>query len=40
MFTGMYWPLVGGFVAFVLLAVFMGWLMDPDRHRDADGDHH
>jgi hypothetical protein len=28
----MYWPLIGGFIAFVLLAVFMGWLMDTSRH--------
>jgi hypothetical protein len=32
MFMSMYWPLVGGFVAFVLLAVLMGWIMDTDRH--------
>jgi hypothetical protein len=40
MFTAMYWPLIGGFVAFVLLAVFMGWLMDTDRHGNADRDGH
>lgn len=32
----MFWPLLGGFVAFVLLAVLMGWLMDTDRRGDAD----
>jgi hypothetical protein len=33
----MYWPLIGGFVAFVLFAVFMGWLMDGSRRgRDVD----
>ena len=32
MFPSMYWPLVGGFIAFVLLAVLMGWIMDTDRH--------
>ncbi len=26
----MYWPLIGGFIAFVLLAIFMGWVMDTD----------
>jgi hypothetical protein len=32
----MYWPLIGGFIAFVLLAVLLGWILDPDRHR-GDG---
>jgi hypothetical protein len=36
----MYWPLIGGFIAFVLLALIMGWIMDPSRRRDVDGDHH
>ena len=35
----MFIPLICGFVVFVLFAVFMGWVMDPDRHHDADGDH-
>jgi len=40
MLCAMYWPLVGGFVAFILFAVLMGWIMDPDRHGGRDGDHH
>ncbi len=32
----MFWPLIGGLVAFVLFAVLMGWLMDTDRRGDAD----
>ena len=40
MFRTMYWPLIGGFVAFVLISVLMGWIMDPDRHGDGDGDRH
>jgi hypothetical protein len=36
----MYWPLIGGFIAFVLLAVFLGWLMDPSRHDGAGRDGH
>jgi F0F1-type ATP synthase assembly protein I len=28
----MYWPLLGGFIAFVLIAVILGWILDPDRH--------
>jgi hypothetical protein len=28
----MFWPLIGGFIAFVLFAVLMGWIMDaPSR---------
>jgi hypothetical protein len=33
----MFWPLIAGFVAFVLLAVFMGWVMDTSRHGERDG---
>jgi hypothetical protein len=41
MFTAMYWPLIGGFIAFVLLAVLLGWVMDTSRHGgDADHDRH
>jgi hypothetical protein len=36
----MYWPLIGGFVAFVLFAILMGWLMDPSRRGDGDSDGH
>jgi F0F1-type ATP synthase assembly protein I len=32
----MFWPLIVGFIAFILVAVFMGWLMDPSRHGDRD----
>jgi F0F1-type ATP synthase assembly protein I len=35
-----FWPLIGGFVAFVLVAVLLGWILDPSRHRGADGEHH
>jgi hypothetical protein len=37
MFLAMFWPLIGAFIAFILFAIFMGWLMDSDRHGDADG---
>jgi hypothetical protein len=40
MFCAMYWPLLGGFIAFVILALIMGWIMDPSRHGDADHDRH
>lgn len=38
MFTAMYWPLIGGFIAFVLLAILLGWVMD--RGGDASRDRH
>jgi hypothetical protein len=31
----MFWPLIGGFIAFVLVAVLLGWIMDPSRHGDS-----
>jgi hypothetical protein len=31
----MFWPLIGGFIAFVLLTVLIGWLVDPARRRDV-----
>jgi hypothetical protein len=34
----MFWPLIGGFVAFVLLTVLIGWIMDTSRRGDA-GEH-
>jgi hypothetical protein len=27
-----FWPLIGGFIAFILFAIFMGWVMDTSRH--------
>jgi hypothetical protein len=39
MFTGVYWPLIVGFIAFVLLAVLLGWVID-SRGGDADRDRH
>jgi hypothetical protein len=36
----MYWPLIGGFIAFVLVAVLMGWIMDAPRRRGIDRDAH
>jgi hypothetical protein len=32
----MFWPLIGGFVAFVLLAILLGWIMDTSRRNGAD----
>lgn len=39
MVRAMYWPLIGGFVAFVLFAVLMGWIMDTSRHGNRDDRH-
>jgi hypothetical protein len=38
----MYWPLIAGFVAFLLLAVLLGWIMDssPRTRREGDADRH
>ena len=33
----MYWPLIGGFIVFVLIAVLLGWITDTSRGGDADG---
>jgi hypothetical protein len=33
----MFWPLIGGFIAFVLLTLLIGWLVDPARRREAPG---
>jgi hypothetical protein len=35
-----YWPLIGGFIAFVLIAVLIGRAMDPAHRGDADRDRH
>jgi hypothetical protein len=36
----MFIPLIVGFVLFVLLAVLLGWVLDPSRHGDAGHDRH
>jgi hypothetical protein len=30
----MYWPLIGGLIAFVLVCLLMGWIMDAPNQRD------
>jgi len=32
----MYWPLIGGFIAVVLLTLLIGWLIDISRQRGAN----
>jgi hypothetical protein len=36
----MFWPLIGGFIAFVLLAVVIGWAVDPARGGGSHNDEH
>jgi hypothetical protein len=36
----MFWPLVGGFIGFVLVAILLGWILDPSRRNDAGSDGH
>jgi hypothetical protein len=36
MLWAMFWPLIGGFIVFVLLAIFMGWILDPARRGNID----
>ena len=35
----MFWPLVAGFVAFILLSLLIGWIMDTSRRDDAGEGH-
>jgi hypothetical protein len=32
----MYWPLIGGFIAIVLITILIGWILDSSRRRNAD----
>jgi F0F1-type ATP synthase assembly protein I len=32
----MYWPLIAGFIAVVLLTLLIGWLVDSSRQRNAN----
>ena len=36
----MYAPLIGGFIAFVLLAIIIGWVLDRSASRDSGHDRH
>jgi hypothetical protein len=36
----MYWPLAGGFIAFILLCLFLGWVTDASRGGGANQDRH
>jgi len=36
----MYWPLIGGFIAFLVIAVLLGWILDPERHGGERSDRH
>jgi len=32
----MFWPLAAGFIAFVLLSLLLGWILDTSRRGDSD----
>jgi hypothetical protein len=32
----MYWPLIGGFIAVVLVTLLLGWVTDTSRRDDAN----
>jgi F0F1-type ATP synthase assembly protein I len=36
----MYWPLLSGFIAFILITILLGWLTDAARRGGADRDTH
>jgi hypothetical protein len=36
----MFWPLIAGFIAFVLVAILMGWILDPSRRQNGSRDGH
>jgi ABC-type Mn2+/Zn2+ transport system permease subunit len=38
MVPAVFWPLIGAFIAFILFAIFMGWLMDTSRHGGSGED--
>jgi hypothetical protein len=31
----MFWPLIGGFIAVLVLSLLLGWILDPARRRDG-----
>ncbi len=35
----MYWPLIGGFIAIVLITLLIGWIMDTSRRGDGQDTH-
>jgi F0F1-type ATP synthase assembly protein I len=40
MFRSMFWPLAAGLIAFILVAILLGWILDHSRRGDADADGH
>jgi hypothetical protein len=35
----MYWPLIGGFIAVVLVTLLIGWILELTRGNNADRRH-
>jgi hypothetical protein len=36
----MFWPLIGGFIAILLIVLLLGRITDASRHQDADERRH
>jgi hypothetical protein len=34
-----YWPLIGGFIAVLIIMVLIGWVIERSERRDADRSH-
>jgi hypothetical protein len=37
MVSRVYWPLLGGFIAFILVSLILGWILGGSRRGDTDG---
>jgi len=35
-----YWPLIGGFIAFLVVLLFLGWILDRSEQRDPGRQQH
>jgi hypothetical protein len=35
-----YWPLIGGFIAFLILLLFLGWVLDRSEQRGSGPQQH
>jgi hypothetical protein len=35
-----FWPLIGGFIAFLIVLLFLGWILDRSEQRDPERQQH